>query len=86
VTLLKLSNYWFSLTISYGTSWLSYDGLYSKKYLYIGIVKCVIGSQNKIKRKQKYHTVGTIPKSNRKIVEREKITTHNSHVHGWGIK
>jgi hypothetical protein len=53
------------------------------KYLYIGIVKCVIGSQNKIKRKQKYHTVGTIPKSNRKIVERDKIDTHDSHVHGW---
>jgi len=42
-----------------------------------------IGSQNKIKRKQKCHTVGTVPKSNRNIVERDKIDTHNSHVHGW---
>jgi len=29
---------------------------------------------NKMKKK-KYHTVGTIPKSNRKIVERGKIDT-----------
>ena len=30
---------------------------------------------------QKYHTVGTIPKSNRKIVERGKIDTFNTQIY-----
>jgi hypothetical protein len=28
----------------------------------------------------KYNTVGTVPTSNRKIVERDKIDTHNTHI------
>ena len=35
--------------------------------------------RSKMKNK-KYHTVGTIPKSNRKIVERGKIDTPNIHI------
>jgi hypothetical protein len=30
------------------------------------------------KKKKKFHTVGTVPESNRKIVERCKIDTHNT--------
>jgi hypothetical protein len=30
---------------------------------------------------KKYHTVGTVPKYNRKIVERGKIDTFNTHLH-----
>ena len=30
---------------------------------------------------QKYHTLGTIPKSNIKIVERGKIDTSNTQIH-----
>ena len=35
---------------------------------------------NKIK-KNKYHTVGTFSKSNRKVVEIGKIGTLNTHIH-----
>jgi hypothetical protein len=35
----------------------------------------------KKKNKQKTHTVGTVPKSNRKIVERDEIDTINTHIH-----
>jgi len=35
---------------------------------------------NKMKNK-KYHTVGTIPKSNIKFVERGKIDTPNTQIH-----
>ena len=35
----------------------------------------------KIKTKQKYHTVGTVPESNIKIVERGTIDTPNSQIH-----
>jgi hypothetical protein len=35
---------------------------------------------NKIKNK-KYHTVGTVPKSNKKIVERGKIDTFSTQIH-----
>ena len=35
----------------------------------------------KIKKKQKYHTVGTIQKSERKIVERDKIDSPNTQIH-----
>jgi hypothetical protein len=35
----------------------------------------------KIFKKQKYHTVGTIPKSERKIVERDKIDSPNTQIH-----
>ena len=31
--------------------------------------------------KNKYHTFGTVPKSNRKIVERGKIDTPNTYIH-----
>jgi hypothetical protein len=34
----------------------------------------------KMKRK-KYHTVETVPKSNRKIVKRGKINNPNTHIH-----
>ena len=34
-----------------------------------------------MKNKTKYHTVGTIPKSNIKIVERGKIDTFNTQIH-----
>jgi hypothetical protein len=30
---------------------------------------------------QKYHTVRTVQRSNRKIVERDKIDTHNRQIH-----
>jgi hypothetical protein len=33
-------------------------------------------------KNQKYHTVGTIPKSNIKIVERSKIDISNTQIHG----
>ena len=33
------------------------------------------------KMKKKYHTVGAIPKSNIKIVERRKVDTPNTHIH-----
>jgi hypothetical protein len=36
---------------------------------------------NKIKKKQEYHTVGTIPKSNIKIVGRWKIDKPNTQIH-----
>ena len=39
---------------------------------------------NKMKSK-KYHTVGTIPKSNIKIVKRGKIDTPNTQIHDWSI-
>ena len=32
-------------------------------------------------RNKKYHTVGTFPRSNRKIVERGRIDTPNTHIH-----
>jgi len=35
----------------------------------------------KMKEKKKYHTDGTVPKSNRKIVERVKIDTANTQKH-----
>jgi len=35
----------------------------------------VVFACNKMKNKEKHHTVGTFPKSNRKIVERGKIGT-----------
>ena len=43
--------------------------------------KCLIP---KIRHCRKYHTVGTIPKSNIcyiKIAERDKINTHNTQIH-----
>ena len=36
-------------------------------------------------KSKKYHTVGTFPKSNRKIVERGKIDTTNTHVHDRSV-
>ena len=36
--------------------------------------------RSKMKNK-KYHTVGTVPKSNRKIVERGNIDIHNTEIH-----
>jgi len=30
---------------------------------------------------QKYHTVGTVPKSNKNIIERGEIDTPNTHIH-----
>jgi len=35
----------------------------------------------KCKKKQKYHMVGTVPKSNRKIVQRDKIDIPNTQIH-----
>jgi len=32
-------------------------------------------------KNKKYHTVGTVPKSNRKIVERGKVYTPNTQIH-----
>jgi len=32
-------------------------------------------------KNKKYHTVGTVPKSNLKIVERDKSTPLNTHIH-----
>jgi len=34
---------------------------------------------------KKYHTVGTVPKSNRKIVERCKIETPNTQIHDLSL-
>jgi hypothetical protein len=34
---------------------------------------------------EKYHTVGTVPKPNRKIVERAKINTPNSLIHDHSL-
>jgi hypothetical protein len=31
------------------------------------------------------HTVGTIPRSNRKMVEKGKIDTHNIHIHDFSL-
>jgi hypothetical protein len=40
--------------------------------------------QNKQNKRQKYHIVGTVPKSNRKIVERGAIDTLNTYIiHIW---
>ena len=46
-------------------------------YLY---VTCCYIEYNKMKNKL-YHTVGTVPKSNRKIIERGKMNTPYKHVH-----
>ena len=35
--------------------------------------------------KQKYNNVGTVPKSNRKMVEIGKITTHNTQIHDYSL-
>ena len=35
--------------------------------------------------KQKYNNVGTVPKSNRKIVEIVKITTHRTQIHDYSL-
>jgi hypothetical protein len=34
-------------------------------------------------KNKKYHTVGTFPKSNRKIAERSKINSPNTQIHGY---
>ena len=34
-----------------------------------------------IPKNEEYHTVGTIPKSNIKIIERDKIDTHDKQIH-----
>jgi hypothetical protein len=39
---------------------------------------------NKMKNK-KYHTVRQIPKSNIKIVERDKFDTHNTQIHDLSL-
>jgi hypothetical protein len=36
--------------------------------------------ENKMKN-EKYHTVGTVPNSNSKFVERGKFDTSNTHIH-----
>jgi hypothetical protein len=36
-------------------------------------------------KNNKYHTVGTVPKSNRKIVERDKIDTSNTQIHDLSL-
>ena len=36
--------------------------------------------QNKQNKRQKYHIVGTVAKSNRKIVERDEIDTPSSYI------
>ena len=36
-------------------------------------------------KNKNYQTVGTVLKSNRKILERGKIDTHNIHVHDWSL-
>jgi hypothetical protein len=38
-----------------------------------------------IKRRNKYHTAGTVPKSNIKILERKKIDTPNTQIHDRSI-
>jgi len=39
-----------------------------------------------IKRKtKKYHTLGIVPKSNRKIVERDKIDTPHTQIHNHSL-
>jgi hypothetical protein len=39
------------------------------------------------KSSKKYHTVGTVPESNREIVKRAKIDTHSTHIpdHSWSL-
>jgi hypothetical protein len=32
-------------------------------------------------KNKKYHTVGTVPKSNKKIVERGKLDSHSTQIH-----
>jgi len=36
-------------------------------------------------KNQKYHTVGTAPNSNYKILERSKIDTHSTHIHDLSL-
>ena len=43
----------------------------------------IVAEQNE--KKQKYHTVGTIPKLTRKIQETGKIDTHKTHIHGRSL-
>jgi len=38
-----------------------------------------------INEKQKYHTLGTVPIANRKVVERTKTDTQNTHVHDLSL-
>jgi hypothetical protein len=43
--------------------------------------KWKIKNEKQKKKNKKYHTVGTVPKYNIKIVERGKIDTFNTHIH-----
>ena len=36
-------------------------------------------------KSKKYHTVETITRSNIKVVERDKIDTHNTHIHAHSL-
>jgi hypothetical protein len=42
-------------------------------------------TSTKMKLKKKYHTAGTVPKSNRAIVEKDKIDTHSLTTHFLGF-
>jgi len=51
------------------------------EYLYNILVHNVLWKQNKMKNKTKYHRVGTIRKSNIKIIERGQIDAHKTQMH-----
>jgi hypothetical protein len=51
---------------------------YCNQCQYLPLMTCLIYS-NKIKKK--YHAVGTVHESTRKIVERDKIDTTNTHIY-----
>jgi hypothetical protein len=46
---------------------------------------CAVKWLNGEKNQNKYHTVETVPKSKREIVERDKIDTPNIQIHGRSI-
>jgi hypothetical protein len=45
----------------------------------------VVANENYNKKQKKYNTAGTVPKSNRKIIERGKIDTSNMTAHFHGL-
>ena len=53
-----------------------HNGLFLLVAFYANGILCTNNMKNK-----KYHTVGTIPKSNTKIVENDKIVAPNTQIH-----
>ena len=63
-----------------------YNGITNnlKLFLLVAFYANVILCTNNMKHK-KYHTVGTIPKLNIKIVENDKIDTSNTQIHDCSL-